>query len=358
MDSRERVQRALNHEPTDLVPFSLGFGLNPPVLKALAAELNLPDARDAKALVESKSDLVWVAPPYIGPTDRSARRADGVDIDIWGIGRRPVSYGEGSYDEICHYPLRDFADPKELDGYLFPDPDWFDYGALRGIIGRARADGNRAVILGNANIFETSWYMRGLENMMMDLLAEPDFAAELMRRVTLFYCEFMGRCLEAARGQIDLIFTADDIGQQNGLLLSLALWEKSIKPFHQQVNRIVHQLGAKVIYHTDGAVMEAVPGLIDMGIDVLEALQFDAFGMDPVRLKSLYGDRLCFHGGVSVQSTLPYSAPEDVRREVLERAAVLGQGGGYILAPSHAVQAGTPVKNVLAMFEAAGRPLR
>lgn len=358
MDSRERVQRALNHEQTELAPFSLGFGLNEPVLKALAAELKLPGARAAKALVQSKSDLVWVAPPYIGPADRNQRRGDGVEIDVWGIGRRPVSYGAGSYDEICLYPLRDFTDPEALGGYPFPDPDWFDYAALPGIIRSAQADGPRAVILGNANIFETSWYMRGLENMMMDLIAEPEFVFELMRRVTDFYCEFMNRCLEAAKGQIDLIFTADDIGQQNGLMISLALWTSSIKPFHQRVNRIVHQHGAKVIYHTDGAVMEAVPGLIDMGIDVLEALQFDAFGMDPVKLKALYGDRLCFHGGVSVQSTLPYGTPEDVRREVLERTKVLGESGGYILAPSHAIQAGTPVANVLAFFDAAGRPLR
>ena len=90
---------------------------------------------------------------------------------------------------------------------------------------------------------------------------------------------------------------------------------------------------------------------------MLEALQFDAAGMAPAKLKALYGDRLCFHGGVSVQSTMPYGTPEAVRREVLERIDVLGKSGGYILAPSHAIQAGTPVANVLALFDAAGRPL-
>ena len=358
MNSRERVLLALNHEQTDILPFSLGFGLSEPVLKALAAEMKLPDARDAKALVESKSDLRWVAPRYIGPKDRNVRSADGRETDIWGVERRSVSYGEGCYDEICRHPLRDFSDAEALKGYRFPSPDWFDYSALPEIIRKAQAGGPRAIVVGNANLFETAWYMRGLENMMMDLIAEPDFAAELMRRVTDYYCEFVGRCLEAAKGQIDLIFTADDIGQQTGLLLSLPLWAGSIKPYHQRVNRIVHQYGAKVIYHTDGAVMQAVPGLIDMGIDVLEALQFDAIGMDPAALKALYGDRLCFHGGISVQSTLPFGSPEEVRREVLERAEVLGNNGGYILAPSHAVQAGTPVENVLAMFDAAGRTLR
>jgi uroporphyrinogen decarboxylase len=99
--------------------------------------------------------------------------------------------------------------------------------------------------------------------------------------------------------------------------------------------------------------MEAVEGLIDMEIDVLQALQFSAVGMDPAELKRRFGDRLCFEGGVSVQTTLPFGSPEDVRREVEELIAVLGENGGYILGPSHAVQAGTPPENIVAMFDAA-----
>jgi len=99
--------------------------------------------------------------------------------------------------------------------------------------------------------------------------------------------------------------------------------------------------------------MKAVPGLIGMGIDVLQALQFDAKGMDPLALKTQFGDRLCFQGGVSVQKTLPFGTPEDVRREVYERIRVLGRNGGYILGPSHAIQAGTPSENIVAMFDAA-----
>jgi len=90
-----------------------------------------------------------------------------------------------------------------------------------------------------------------------------------------------------------------------------------------------------------------------MGIDVLQALQFSARGMDPQELKRRFGDRLCFEGGVSVQTTLPFGTAEDVRNEVEELIAVLGEGGGYILGPSHAIQAGTPAKNVVAMFDTA-----
>ena len=84
-----------------------------------------------------------------------------------------------------------------------------------------------------------------------------------------------------------------------------------IKPYHKRLNKVIHEYGAKVVYHTDGAVMEAIPGLIDMGIDVLEAIQFDAAGMDPVQLKKMAGNKLSFHGGVSVQSTLPFGTPPE-----------------------------------------------
>ncbi len=99
--------------------------------------------------------------------------------------------------------------------------------------------------------------------------------------------------------------------------------------------------------------MEAVPGLMDMGIDVLQALQFDAKGMDPAALKDGYGDTLCFEGGVSVQSTLPWGTPEEVAAEVRARIDVLGRCGGYICGPSHAIQAGTPPENIVALFDTA-----
>ena len=128
-------------------------------------------------------------------------------------------------------------------------------------------------------------------------------------------------------------------------------WEKLIKPHHARLNKLLHEFGVKIMYHTDGAVMDAVPGLIDIGIDILEPLQFDAKGMDPIKFKGLYGDRLSFHGGVGVQQTLPFGTPDEVRDEVRDRIRVLGKGGGYVLSTSHAIQAGTPVENVIAFLE-------
>jgi uroporphyrinogen decarboxylase len=220
-------------------------------------------------------------------------------------------------------------------------------------IAAVRGESDRAVMVWNGNIFETSWYMRGLEQMLVDVMVNEEIVHGIMGRVTDFYVEYFARVLEAAPGEVDLVFTADDIGDQRGLLLPLNRWERMIQPYHRRLNGVIHGHGAKVIYHTDGSVMDAVEGLIDMGIDVLQALQFSADRMDPVKLKTDHGQRLCFEGGVSVQTTLPFGTADDVRREVQERISVLGKDGGYILGPSHWIQAGTPPENIIAMFDTA-----
>ena len=349
LSHRERVRLALDHRPTDRVPIALiCAGINKPVREAADALLRRTRGVSLDAYLAPLIDVREVAPPYVGPP-----LADGADI--WGVRRRPVSYGAGEYMEIDRYPLAEARTLDDLRHHAWPRPEWFDYSVLPGRIAALQADGEFATIVYNGNPFETSWYMRGLERMMTDLALDADFARELLARVTDFHVEFFRQVLAAGRGRIDLIFTADDIGGQEGLLMSLDMWERFLKPCHVRLNQAIHEFGAKAVYHSDGAIMEAVGGLIDMGIDVLQALQFDARRMDPAILKALHGRRLCFAGGVSVQKTLPFGTSEDVRREVRRLISVLGAGGGYILGPSHAIQAGTPPENVLALFDEAAR---
>ncbi|MBE9565695.1 MAG: hypothetical protein IMF16_02970 [Proteobacteria bacterium] len=195
--------------------------------------------------------------------------------------------------------------------------------------------------------------MRGFEQTMMDMFDSPELYHAIISRVTDFHIETTRRVLSAADGRIETAFCGDDLGGQEGLLLSLPMWEEFIKPYHARMNAAIHEFGVKVVYHSDGNVMDAIPGLIDMGIDVLEALQFSARGMDPKLMKEEYGQRLCFEGGISVQTTLPFGTVQEVREEVRERIRVLGAGGGYILSPSHTIMGGTPPENVVAMFETA-----
>jgi uroporphyrinogen decarboxylase len=249
--------------------------------------------------------------------------------------------------------MAEIKDIKELEEYPWPKAEWFDYTNLPEQIKRVNEEEEFCLMSGWANIFETSWFMRGFEQAFIDMIESPEILHFIMEKVMDFHMEHTRRILEAGMGEIDLIFTADDIGSQQGLLMSLGMWEKYIKPYHVKLNDMIHDYDTKVIYHTDGAVMDAVSGLIDMGIDILQALQFDASGMDPKALKNAYGDRLGFEGGVSVQKTLPFGTSDDVRQETQALMSILGKGGGYILGPSHVIQAGTPVENILAMFETA-----
>jgi uroporphyrinogen decarboxylase len=353
---RERVRLALEHKETDRVPIAMVCsGINPPAYAALTEYLKRERSMSVEAYLEPLLDIKSVAPAYVGPP-----LAPGTDI--WGVRRVPVSYGAGEYDEIDYYPLAEANAPIDLSRHRWPTPDWFDYSVLPGRMAAIGQQGDYCLMVENGNIFETSWYMRGFERMFMDLALNPDLAHAIFQRVSDFFVEHFSRILAIARGRIDLVFTADDIGGQEGLLMSLKMWDQHIKPYHTRLNRALHEFGAKVIYHTDGSVMKAVPGLIDMGIDVLQALQFDAKGMDPFVLKEQFGDRLCFEGGISVQRTLPFGTADDVRHEVGERIRVLGRNGGYILGPSHVIQAGTPPENIVAMFDAAangnGTPLK
>ncbi len=344
---RERVQLALEHKETDRVPIAMVCsGINPPAYKVLAEYLKRERNLSVEAYLEPLLDIKSVAPAYVGPPLPPG-------TDIWGVRRVPISYGAGEYDEIDYYPLAEADSPADLNRHRWPTTDWFDYSVMPERIRAIGKEGDFCLMVDNGSIFETSWYMRGFERMFVDLALNPDLSHAILQRVCDFFVEHFRRILAAARGRIDLVFTADDIGGQEGLLMSLGMWEQHIKPHHARLNRVIHEFGARVIYHTDGSVMKAVPGLIGMGIDVLQALQFDAKGMDPLMLKTQFGDRLCFQGGVSVQKTLPFGTPEGVRREVDERIRVLGRNGGYILGPSHAIQAGTPPENIVAMFDAA-----
>ena len=346
---RERVLLALQHRETDRIPLAMVCsGINPPADKRFDQYLREHHGTTMQAYLDAHIDaeMIWVGlkkPPAEG-------------FDMWGIHRVKVPNPTGSGGYRWHTDFRPLAKAETLEDLArhdWPTVEMMDYEGLAAQVKKIRDTTDKAIVLGNGNIFEASWYMRGFEEIFIDLATEPEFVNALFTRVCDFWVEHFTRALQAIPGEVDLVFTADDIAGQQGLLMSLPMWEEFIKPHHRRLNERIHELGAKVIYHSDGAVMEAVPGLMDMGIDVLQALQFDAAGMDPETLKSLYGDRLCFEGGVSVQHTLPFGTPDDVRREVALLISTLGKNGGYILGPSHVIQEETPAENIVAMFETA-----
>ncbi len=347
LSHRERVKLALEHKVTDRVPISMVCSaVNDPVgfEKYLQKERGISMDVYFKPII----DVIEIFPRYIGPPLKEME-------DFWSVIRKEVSYGPGAYEEIDYYPLAGAKTIDDVEAYRWPTTDWFDYTSIPEQIKKLNAEAGEeyCIMVKGGNIFETSWYMRGFEQAFMDIVLAPEVIGLIMEKVTQFYIAQTKKVLEAADGMVDLMFTADDVGCQKGLLMSLDMYQTSLKPYHKRLHDAVHEYGAKGIYHTDGAVMEAVGDLMDMGVDVLQALQFDARDMDPQVLKDKYGDRLCFEGGVSVQKTMPFGTAEDVRQETLSHISVLGKSGGYICGPSHQIQFGTPPENIVALFDTA-----
>jgi len=349
MTSRERVKLALSHIEPDRPPIDYFFFGTPEVIERLKQYLNIDSNEQLREFLGV--DIRVVSPRYVGPDLQ--RFSDGSYEDEWGVIRKPISYGIGFYDEIIYYPLADASDISDLDKIRWPKLEWWDFSSIKEDIERINEKEEYAICIANGNLFESSWYMRGLENLLIDFIINPLFAHELISRVTKFKTEYFISILKEAPRMIDIVFTADDIATQRGLLMSLEMWGKDIKPYHKKMNEALKSFGIKVMYHSDGAVMEAIPGLLDMGIDILDPIQLSAEGMDPSILKAKYGDKLSFHGGIDVQSVLPKKTPEEVRRFVRNLKEILGRNGGYIIAPSHAIQPDTPIENILAAFEEA-----
>ena len=349
---RARVLLALSHQETDRVP--VDFMATPEAWKLLHEYLGIHDPEGV--LRHLGIDLRHPRQPYVGPPLK--HYSDGSWADAWGVLRRKVPHRTGAYDEFVAHPLARLKDASELEFYAWPRPEWWDAAALADEIRRLHASGDYAIALEEfgdpGGIFEIAWYLRGMEQFLTDMIEHPDLAYEIMRRVTDFYVGMVDRVMKAIGDRIDLIWTSDDIAHQHGQIVSLRTWRELVAPHHERLNRRIHDCGARVMYHSCGAVGPFMPGLIEIGVDVLDVLQFSADSMDPSKIKASYGERLSFHGGVDVQSTLPFGTEDEVRGVVRERIKVLASRGGYILAPTHNIQADTPPANIVAMYSAAG----
>ena len=346
---RQRVLDALSHRQPSRVPFSWGFCCTPEMSRVLEDYLGTRGV-DWIALRDAVDDVTSVNAAYIGPP-----RADGnTSTGIWGAKCKTVNYGGGHYQEFTDFPLAAIQDPAALAGYPWPSPDWYDYDSLRTSANEQNPGQHRASKIHGGNVFEIYCWMTGLEQALMNLVINPDLVRAALGYITDFFEQRLRRSLEVAGDMVDIVFLADDLGGQHGLLMSGQIYRRILQPFHRRLTQCAHQTAphAHCMFHSDGAVFDVLQDLVDAGITVLEAVQIDVKGMDPQRLKETFGNRLSFHGAISVQQLLPYSDADTVTSECRRLIDVLGRGGGYIAAPSHAIQVGTPPQNVLAMLRA------
>ena len=368
LTSRERVLCALNHEEPDRVPIMFGgsgaTSILAPAYDRLKAHLGIRSETrvssrafqysllDEEVMVRFGSDFRPLVPgPAVSILARELPE-DGL-VDDWGTTwqRRPGV----QYYEMMEWPLQNLSPAEAL---RHPLPDLAHPSRFEGMRARAksiREAGYATIVLSGLASYEICHQLLGLETWLVKLATEPDFAHALMRQVTDRACAMAAKLMAEAGEFIDLVVMADDLGSQNGPLISPKMYRAMIKPYQAEiVAAIKRRHSARVFYHSCGSIYPLIGDLIEIGVDLLNPVQVSAKNMgDTARLKREFGQRLSFCGGVDTQQVLPHGSTDDVRREVRRRIQDLGPGGGYVVSAVHAIQPDVPPENVCALFEEA-----
>lgn len=348
MTSKQRVLDAINHKKTDRVPVDLW--VTEEVMSKLCSHFHT-DQPDM-VMRELGVDIRLVEPKYTGP---SLELPNGMVKDIWGVTRRRIDYSEGSYLEVETYPLEGDISTSDLENYLWPDPDNYDYSTIPGICEKY---GEYAILnvgdrLNRTSVLKAAIYLRGMQQLMFDMSLNPALVKALLGKISDYYLAHNERIFKAGEGLIDIFMMGDDFGTQRGLLISPQMFREFFAPKLREFADQAKSYGLKVMLHSCGSVRELIPDLINIGVDILNPVQTNAERMIPEELKREFGDHICFHGGVDIQQILPFGSTEDVKHEVKELIYVLGKDGGYILASTHNIQTDIPVENILTMYQTA-----
>lgn len=345
MNSRERILAVINHAPVDRIPTDIWA-----------------TAEVWKKLNESFGDAIkqnlhidgfgGAGPEYIGPSHPSPSNEE--TTDMWGIRRRNVNYGTGNYSESCHHPLGAAQTIDDLETYPWPQVEWFDYSKVREKLLPQHSE--LAIKAGYMAPFYLHNQLRGLEQSLMDPLMEPEFTHHLLKRLCDYFYDHHRKLFESADGLIDVAEVTDDYGSQTAPLISLELFNTFYRPHLQRFIDLCHEFGIRVFHHDDGAIRPFIPPLVEMGVDILNPIQWTCPGMDRAGLKKEFGHKICFHGAVENQRILPFGTPDEVRAEVRQCIDSLASDRtGYILCSCHNLQSITPVENIIAMYDEAHR---
>jgi len=362
MRPRERWFAVLTHRKPDRIP--MDCWATEEVTRKLMEYLRCKNEWDLwKCLRVDKA--ISVRPKYIGPRERGldlfetfVPGAGQSDTDFYGCRYRDIKYGTGSnagvYRECVYHPLAKYRTVKEIEeDYKWPRVDWFDYSVIPAQV--ALAEEYPVMAGGYEDPFMWYKYLRGDQQAFIDLIRHPEIVHHCLDRICEFRYENTARIYEQisprSSGMVVLSYVTEDLGMQQGLMFSLDHIHEYFLPRMKRIIDFVHNHGGFVFHHDDGAIRKVLPDLIGNGIDVLNPVQWRCKGMEREGLKRDFGDKIVFHGAMDNQYTLPFGSEEEVRHEVRDNISILGEGGGYILAPCHNLQSNTPLKNIIAMYE-------
>ena len=347
MTPRERLRAAFDHIQPDYPPCDY-FG-TPEIYDGLYRFFKTD--RDDELRSYLGTDIRYIEPPYTGP--ELPEYEDGSLMNIWGVIKKPMPNEYGDYAEAVNLPYKDWTTLEEAEKFDWPDPDWYDYGAIPELCARYP---EHAIAVGSFSVqdfINNIAYGRGVEQVLYDIALEDPIYLYLVERRHRFYMEHVERMLEAGAGRIDMLLMGDDFGTQRGLLISPASFESIFAKKKKEMFDLAHSYGVYVSHHSCGSTVDLFPRFIELGMDGLQTIQPQAAGMNPYDLKKQYGESITLHGAVDVQGWLQKSSPKEIEKEVFRLLEEVGKGGGYILSPSHNIQPDTPLENVLALYRAA-----
>jgi uroporphyrinogen decarboxylase len=298
--------------------------------------------------------MIKVSPPRLPEreVDWNVFYPDGfnneVSFDDWG-----VAHEKGSEDARhmtrMHHPMRKFNSLSEFKEFPYPQFQSADYSHLSDEIDELHGRGLAAFYTISDLIWEIAWYLRGMEDLMMDMMVQDDKACYILDKVTEIACV---RAEKYAKSGIDILHTGDDIGTQESLMISVDLWRSWIKPRFKKIIRTAKNQNPEIIisYHSCGFIEPFIEDLIEIGVDVLNPVQSEC--MDFKHIHDKYGDRLSFWGTIGTQTTMPFGSADEVRQEVLKNLDIAGSKGGLLCSPTHLLEPEVPWENIEAYANA------
>lgn len=349
MNSRERVLGAFNQTGYDRIPVK--HEGTPEINQMIMEHFGLTNMEQLLRVVGD--DFRYVEPVYVGPELK--KYPDGSVEGYWGERYKYAEFEGGKYLEASYLPFAGINTLEELDKSHFPTADWFDYSTIKAQCQNFREAGY-AVCFGTAgdmDFINSIARARGTEQVLIDLITDDPVYLEIMEARFKFYYDMHERVLQEADELVDFTHIGEDLGTQDSQVIGFEIFDKYFAPKFKKYFDMVHSYGAKTMMHMCGFVRGFLPRLIELGLDVYDVVQPTTPEMDIAVLKNDFKNGIHYCGSVCVQSTLAFGTVDDVVNEV-ERRKKLFPEGGLFLGPSHAIQVGTPLENILALYKTAG----
>lgn len=343
MTSKERVHAALERKPVDRVPIFMWF--HPQTTRHLATVLEIPSSFVGEAMGNDIRQT-WVNNNFAMEGIVHEREGEG-HTDVWGI-RWEKS---GHFNQIVEFPLENATREKILS-YQFPAQHQEELLSQMSPL----LENSSNWFIGcdvSPCVFEMYFRLRGMRNALFDMVIDAELACEMFKRCVDFSIVLAEQACK--RFPLDWLWSGDDVAAQNAMMMSPEMWREQIKPQLQRVFDVGKAANLWVAHHCCGSLRPIIPDLIEMGLDVLNPIQCNCPGMDPLALKKEFGHDLAFMGGVDTVDLLPSGTVEQVRRSTARLLeGMTADGGGYILAASHTIPPETPDENIFALFAEAG----